>query len=232
MDTMGIGGNVPRSNSGSLAIERAVGLPVIRDSIYMEYAVYGLQQCRERCPLGGINKVGNHFTDCSDSSSVLDRMHQGQLGTEYQNLIVGKFIFNPRGLSTQDARRKKELEEQLHGGSCTVLAFLTRNFIMAKYNIEVEVAVLGGHMFLVIGRRPGSNPEDINSWGDEAIICDPWADKAYPPSQFKEMQKGEDISCYEPDPDGNPQLSTEHYLTGTPQIFFPGRDLRSINWDL
>ncbi|MBV8881037.1 MAG: hypothetical protein JO332_13800, partial [Planctomycetaceae bacterium] len=42
------------------------------------------------------------------------------------------------------------------------------------------------HAFLVIGRREGSNPAryDATSWGPDAVVCDPWMNKAYPCSEM------------------------------------------------
>jgi hypothetical protein len=38
------------------------------------------------------------------------------------------------------------------------------------------------HVFLVIGRREGSDPTryDAAGWGPDAVVCDPWMNKAYP----------------------------------------------------
>ncbi|HAU1574335.1 TPA: hypothetical protein JBI85_11355 [Legionella pneumophila] len=47
---------------------------------------------------------------------------------------------------------------------------------------------IGEHCLIVIGRVSGSDPNDISTWGEEAVICDPWAEKAYPLSEFREMQ--------------------------------------------
>lgn len=42
------------------------------------------------------------------------------------------------------------------------------------------------HAFLVIGRREGSSPNryDAASWGPDAVVCDPWMNKAYPCSEM------------------------------------------------
>ena len=32
------------------------------------------------------------------------------------------------------------------------------------------------HAFVIIGRRRGSDPADFRTWGDEAVVCDPWRD--------------------------------------------------------
>jgi hypothetical protein len=32
------------------------------------------------------------------------------------------------------------------------------------------------HAFVIIGRKRGSDTTDARTWGDEAVICDPWRD--------------------------------------------------------
>jgi hypothetical protein len=32
------------------------------------------------------------------------------------------------------------------------------------------------HAFVIVGRRRGSDPTDYATWGDEAVVCDPWRD--------------------------------------------------------
>lgn len=32
------------------------------------------------------------------------------------------------------------------------------------------------HAFVVIGRQRGSDSRDFRTWGDEAVVCDPWRD--------------------------------------------------------
>ena len=49
----------------------------------------------------------------------------------------------------------------------------------------------GDHAVVVIGRLPGSDPEQMKTWGPDAVVCDPWADKAYPLSRLEEMQRPE-----------------------------------------
>lgn len=42
------------------------------------------------------------------------------------------------------------------------------------------------HVFLVIGRREGSSDSryDAATWGPDAVVCDPWMNKAYPCSEM------------------------------------------------
>ena len=42
------------------------------------------------------------------------------------------------------------------------------------------------HALLVIGRDPNSDIADPGTWGDDTVICDPWAKRAYAVSAFKE----------------------------------------------
>ncbi|VTU39035.1 hypothetical protein [Variovorax sp. PBL-E5] len=46
----------------------------------------------------------------------------------------------------------------------------------------------GDHMLVVIGRERDSDLEDMSTWGPDAVVCDPWADKVYPLSAFDEMR--------------------------------------------
>jgi len=78
--------------------------------------------------------------------------------------------------------------------------------------IDFCQTTVGGHNLLVIGRSSRSDTQDIRTWGEDAIICDPWAEKIYPVSSFYVMQSSEhevrypDI-CYNAD-------SPPHYLSG------------------
>lgn len=47
------------------------------------------------------------------------------------------------------------------------------------------------HVLVVIGRRPGSDPKNMDDWGPQAVVCDPWAGLVYPLSSYREMQRPE-----------------------------------------
>lgn len=68
------------------------------------------------------------------------------------------------------------------------------------------------HMLVVIGRRPGSDPNNMDSWGPDAVVCDPWAGACYPLSQYPEMQKpARDVKTHA-------GRSGGHYLGGPLQV--------------
>ena len=42
----------------------------------------------------------------------------------------------------------------------------------------------GDHAFVIVGRSPFSNDDEPDTWGPEAIVCDPWNGDVYPPHQL------------------------------------------------
>ncbi len=64
-------------------------------------------------------------------------------------------------------------------------SFLSRNNdadqLIERYSIAGKNDTIDAdHLFVVIGRDPFSNPRDPRTWGAKAVVCDPWARKAYP----------------------------------------------------
>ncbi|HHT0591773.1 TPA: hypothetical protein ACTXXA_000726 [Legionella anisa] len=83
------------------------------------------------------------------------------------------------------------------------------------YPIDFCVTTLGGHNLLVVGRDLNSDPKDISTWGKNAFICDPWANKVYPAREFKKMQEEDFI---------NGNYNKEIYKKGTmPPHYLSGR---------
>ena len=98
-------------------------------------------------------------------------------------------------------------------GNCTLQACAAYSFLKRHLPPQTPVdicEVIGSdHVLVVIGRLPGSNPNDMNTWGPDAVVCDPWAGLTYPLSEYREMQR--------PERDVKRHIaagSTEHYLSG------------------
>ncbi len=49
-------------------------------------------------------------------------------------------------------------------------------------------STIGKHHLVVIGMHEDANWQNMQTWGADAVICDPWANKVYPVAQFTEMQ--------------------------------------------
>jgi len=76
-------------------------------------------------------------------------------------------------------------------GNCTELAIQALDYVLShlfssniKINAEVYLISGGDHVFLVLNRDPWSNPQDPKTWGENAVICDPWANKVFKASDY------------------------------------------------
>ncbi|WP_203108388.1 hypothetical protein [Legionella bononiensis] len=65
--------------------------------------------------------------------------------------------------------------------------------------VDMCYTTVGRHALLVLGRKSDSDPADISTWGDEALICDPWANMIYPVSQFRAKQTLNQYNHYNPE---------------------------------
>lgn len=83
-----------------------------------------------------------------------------------------------------------KLAEESQWGSCGEKVWvLTHFFKKLGLDIRVEHFIImrnvdfaqnnGNHTFIVLGRDEKSDPNDYTTWGNDAIICDPWAEKQY-----------------------------------------------------
>ena len=68
-------------------------------------------------------------------------------------------------------------------GNCGELAYFALDYILyhapPELNAETYSIRGGNHSFLVINRDPNSDPNLPETWGTDAVICDPWANKVY-----------------------------------------------------
>lgn len=78
-------------------------------------------------------------------------------------------------------------------GNCNELAFMALHYLASKYpdyRSEVFSLSAGNHVFVVIGREVNSEIADIATWGENAMICDPWANTVFPASEYLTRLKG------------------------------------------
>lgn len=73
-------------------------------------------------------------------------------------------------------------------GNCQEQAFQSLDYIVRNvpedFNAEIFAIAGGDHAFLVLNRIPHSIPANPFSWGQGAVICDPWAKKVYPAKNY------------------------------------------------
>lgn len=178
--------------------------PLIRNYKAARFAV---EEISVKYPYGGLNR--------EDGSSKF-KMEE----LSYQIALLNLFR-KSSSLGTLDIAA--DLLLKLEGGYCRELSHLAKSEIESKFkNIKVEVVSLDYHCLLVIGRKENSDPNDIETWGANAVMCDPWARKVYPASKFWDVRyAGMDIG-YLAEQKSTGELvripNRKHYLEGEPKI--------------
>ncbi|MBL7478395.1 hypothetical protein [Legionella bononiensis] len=77
-------------------------------------------------------------------------------------------------------------------GNCYELALMALDYVVhfaPQVDAEVYYIIGGDHAFLVIGKEKNSHPNKPETWGNNAYICDPWANDVYPASQYRARTK-------------------------------------------
>lgn len=92
-------------------------------------------------------------------------------------------------------RREKAAIKQNRTGNCGDFASLALYFCK-KHNCPAENILLANadHEFVVINRLPDSDINDPSTWGEDAIICDPFYKKVYYAKLFREHLMGYDYN--------------------------------------
>ena len=174
-------------------------------------AMVGIALVYKRYPLGALNKKES-FSSMGPSVYLC------------QMLLFSKLRNSHTEREVQENLHAILLSGKLRSAFCGEMACTAANFINSidKDNTAELVKLYNGHHeMVVIGRDKNSNPNDINTWGENAVICDPWARKFYEASRFHiEQEEGEKIPFVE---DINPSTGEilkqqDHYLTGSPRV--------------
>jgi hypothetical protein len=83
--------------------------------------------------------------------------------------------------------------ESLGCGNCgeqAAIAFVHLFNVQKVKQLDLMHRTNADHAFVVIGRKSDSKLEDYNTWGDEAVICDPWDNKSYSCSDIAKNMPG------------------------------------------
>lgn len=165
----------------------------------------------DRYPLGGLNRY-----DVAVSMQQVLWVAQMQLMQKLRQAHAD---------DKQDIIAAIMYGDELQGAFCGEMANHACSFIpickLNKREVEAEKVVLSDHCMVVVGRKADSDPDDISTWGENAVICDPWARKIYAASTFaEEQQKGDKIKMIR-GVDFDTGKLDEHpddYLAGTPKV--------------
>jgi hypothetical protein len=79
--------------------------------------------------------------------------------------------------------RYVELIKKYGVGNCGEQSELAY-YHLRKRTFNVEIVRSEKHKFVVLGRKADSDINNPNSWGDSAVVCDPWMDDDYFPDEI------------------------------------------------
>ncbi len=87
-------------------------------------------------------------------------------------------------------------------GNCGEHSAIAYTYLKNEKNLrklDYLALVNGDHAFVVIGRKPGSDVTDPTTWGDAAVVCEPWGKTYYPAIQvFDQLNKISSRTLYDP----------------------------------
>ncbi len=65
-------------------------------------------------------------------------------------------------------------------GNCETKSALGFIYLAQKNVTPIEMMSVGDdHVLIVLGRKQSGKIPDISTWGEEAVVCDPWAGESY-----------------------------------------------------
>lgn len=158
---------------------------------YFQLAEEARAYVSETVTLGAGNKLLQRDTDGKEKTHMGLDVYQA---LEYNRQITGLavlFTFGRFGFVSELLRHYKNeniitspigveatcLGTQLFkAGNCQEQATLAYRFLTSKGQFPLEICHFenGDHVFVVIGRNVDSDIKNPRSWGENAIICDPW----------------------------------------------------------
>ncbi|MFI5120122.1 MAG: hypothetical protein ACHQM4_06895 [Thermoanaerobaculia bacterium] len=133
-----------------------------------------VSQVQAKLPRGAANKPGSSPA----SIACLDRM---RTVTTPKLMVPGAFY-----MLVSDIRTIADDALSRGCGNCGEQAAIAFMMLVDKRVEPIDYVFCAGegddHAFVVIGRREGSDVRKYSAqtWGPDAVVCDPWMGKAYP----------------------------------------------------
>ena len=158
-----------------------------------------LDHVTKRFPLGGVNRLDNR--------------------TIAENHIIQQMELLERKLTLFDFFGTSSIfpkpPPSLRGGSCDLLAmYAVQDYLHTAHPPPfVEYVSFDCHAVVVIGRKYHSNIYDMDTWGNDAVILDPWAKKIYIHATKNMLQAQDRIPFFL-----NGEIVNQHHYSGQPKI--------------
>ena len=139
-----------------------------------------------QCILAGSTLIDNNLFDKNKKFAL------SQLIIDIRNIINNtEFLLN---IDTTVTRFQKSVFycTKYSLGNCWEYTLLALYYVMVHYPDKLAEAYYidgGEHAILVIGRQPDSDPSNPLTWGEDAVICDPWSNKTYRAQEYLSQLK-------------------------------------------
>lgn len=170
------------------------------------------QILQARFPFGAFNRI-----DVVKNQKISDEERKAYAD------IWSKFLDEIKDPKKLSISKMADISQTLLLADCGFFTSYAIGYLKNKYpEVNVEFVRLGVHAMLAIGREITSDPNDIKTWGKDAILFDYWANKSYLAAHFYQIQaNAPDIPFYP----GMIDLSAyftgledqnKHYLKGNP----------------
>lgn len=151
----------------------------------LEYVVSHLVPCNKKDSVGDV--VTDFFVWLPHS---INRVHQGNSQVDPKLDSPPSNVKKP-GFHYMDVHLIARIAEAHNTGNCLENSALSAIRLADAGVSPVEIFNTHNHAFTVIGRDPDSNPEDVSTWGPNAVIVDGWNRVCYPAKDInKEMFAG------------------------------------------
>ena len=156
-------------------------------SFYLKAAEDAVDYVHGKLTIGSSNKPRQILASIGQSILCVAAIRSVDIATGEREPMMGEI------------RQAAAKAEHVGCGNCGESAALAFVYLAERHvrPLDYMVDVDADHAFVVIGRAKASKPEDPNTWGRDAVVCDPWgglfADrgKAFPASTFRaNMYKG------------------------------------------
>jgi hypothetical protein len=96
--------------------------------------------------------------------------------------------------SLEAAESAASVAKTMGYGNCQEQACVAAVRLKEKGVQNVEVMGKPNHAFVVIGRDPKSDASDPSTWGDKAVVCDPWYEEHYSAKELPNHQNNNGVN--------------------------------------
>lgn len=153
---------------------------------YLSAAVIANQYVKSKMTIGASNKLRPDFWrawKCSGSAVntgemrlYVDKQIQSAINSD-DSPVASELDFN---LKFQKIYLEKSAQgAELYGcGNCGEQSAIAYMYLKQQKTFPLDWMEVNNyqHAFVIIGRAPRSDTRNAATWGDDAIICDPWRD--------------------------------------------------------